>query len=117
MSFKNRYTLSERVNLAVKIIEMHNDRLPIIVEKREGSNVKDINKSKFLVPHNITVGKFIMELRKHIEITPQQAIYIFVGNGTIPQTSLEISHLYRQYKDDDGFLYVTYSGENTFGTF
>jgi GABA(A) receptor-associated protein len=23
--------------------------------------------------------------------------------------------IYEQYKDDDGFLYIVYSGENTFG--
>lgn len=26
-----------------------------------------------------------------------------------------MSTIYDQYKDDDGFLYVVYSGENTFG--
>ncbi len=26
-----------------------------------------------------------------------------------------MSHIYEKYKDEDGFLYVTYSGENTFG--
>lgn len=28
-----------------------------------------------------------------------------------------MSTIYEQYKDDDGFLYVLYSGENTFGDF
>lgn len=28
-----------------------------------------------------------------------------------------MSHVYERYKDEDGFLYVTYSGENTFGAF
>lgn len=26
-----------------------------------------------------------------------------------------MSTIYEQYKDEDGFLYVVYSGENTFG--
>lgn len=26
-----------------------------------------------------------------------------------------MSHIYAKYKDEDGFLYITYSGENTFG--
>jgi GABA(A) receptor-associated protein len=113
--FKNKHTFSERVNLARKITDSHPDRIPIIVEKRKGTRIGDINKSKFLVPNDITIGKFIIEIRKHIEITPEQAIYIFVGDGTIPQSSTLISHIYRQYKDNDGFLYMTYSGENTFG--
>ena len=27
-----------------------------------------------------------------------------------------IGELYQQFKDEDGFIYVMYSGENTFGT-
>lgn len=26
-----------------------------------------------------------------------------------------MSEIYAQYKDEDGFLYILYSGENTFG--
>jgi GABA(A) receptor-associated protein len=26
-----------------------------------------------------------------------------------------MSDIYDEHKDDDGFLYITYSGENTFG--
>jgi GABA(A) receptor-associated protein len=26
-----------------------------------------------------------------------------------------MGHIYEKYKDEDGFLYITYSGENTFG--
>jgi len=26
-----------------------------------------------------------------------------------------MAHLYESHKDDDGFLYIKYSGENTFG--
>ena len=28
-----------------------------------------------------------------------------------------MSAIYEENKDEDGFLYMTYSGENTFGTF
>lgn len=28
-----------------------------------------------------------------------------------------LSAIYEENKDEDGFLYMTYSGENTFGTF
>jgi hypothetical protein len=33
------------------------------------------------------------------------------------QTAALMSHIYEKYKDEDGFLYITYSGENTFGGF
>lgn len=31
-------------------------------------------------------------------------------------TGALMSALYEEYKDEDGFLYMTYSGENTFGS-
>ena len=34
---------------------------------------------------------------------------------TVPQSSLTMGQLYEKEKDEDGFLYVAYSGENTFG--
>ena len=36
-------------------------------------------------------------------------------NETMPTTGDNIANLYSKYKDEDGFLYVTYAGENTFG--
>lgn len=53
-------------------------------------------------------------IRKRIKLSPEKAIFIFVGN-VLPPTAAMMSSVYDQNKDDDGFLYITYSGENTFG--
>ena len=53
-------------------------------------------------------------IRKRIKLSSEQAIFLFV-NGTIPSTSVVLYNLYDTCKDEDGFLYITYSGENTFG--
>lgn len=34
---------------------------------------------------------------------------------TIPQSSVSMGQMYEEHKDPDGFLYIAYSGENTFG--
>lgn len=34
-----------------------------------------------------------------------------------PFTAAMMSAIYEEHKDEDGFLYMTYSGENTFGSF
>ena len=33
----------------------------------------------------------------------------------MPTISENLSIVYRNHEDEDGFLYITYSGENTFG--
>jgi GABA(A) receptor-associated protein len=49
-----------------------------------------------------------------MQIRPEDAIFLFIGNN-IPPSSYNIGNLYHKYKDKDGFLYMQYSKENTFG--
>lgn len=46
----------------------------------------------------------------------KQAIFIFVDE-VLPPTAALMSSIYEEHKDEDGFLYITYSGENTFGQY
>ena len=44
----------------------------------------------------------------------EKAIFIFV-NKQLLAMSTGMAQVYKDHADSDGFLYVTYSGENTFG--
>ena len=94
----------------------HPDRIPVIVEKRAGDKqLPDIDKKKFLVPADLSVGQFMYVIRKRIKLSPEQAIFLFVAHGTVPPSVSTLQAVYDQHKDEDGFLYLTYSGENFFG--
>ena len=41
---------------------------------------------KYLVPVDLTIGQFIYVIRNRIEVTPEQALFLFV-NDTLPPTS------------------------------
>ncbi|PWZ27634.1 Autophagy-related protein 8C [Zea mays] len=99
---------------ANRIREKYPDRIPVIVEKAERSDIPDIDKKKYLVPADLTVGQFVYVVRKRIKLSAEKAIFIFVKN-TLPPTAALMSAIYEENKDEDGFLYMTYSGENTFG--
>jgi len=114
VNFKQEHDFQKRKEVADKIRSKYPDRIPVIVERGTKSNAPEIDKKKYLVPSDITVGKFVYEIRKHIKLAPEQAIFIFV-NDTLPPTASLMSDLYERNKDEDGFLYVTYNGENTFG--
>jgi GABA(A) receptor-associated protein len=114
--FKQSHTLEHRKNEAKRILAKYPDRIPVIVSKHEKTEVSDIDKKKFLVPLDLTVGQFKYVIRKRIHLTPEKAIFIFVNNNLPPVSEL-MRNLYNQHKDEDGFLYVMYSGENTFGSF
>ncbi|CAN7110263.1 unnamed protein product [Brassica rapa subsp. narinosa] len=116
--------LKKRSAEAARIREKYPDRILVIVEKGEKSDIPTIDKKKYLVPADLTVGQFVYVIHKRIKLSAEKAIFIFVDNVLPPTGTLISSYLlcalmsavYEEKKDDDGFLYVTYSGENTCGS-
>ena len=97
------------------MLEKYPDRIPIIVTKSRRSTLSDIDKNKFLVPVDLTVGQFMYVVRKRIKnIDSTQAIYLFINN-TLPQITSLIGEVYKNNKNKDNFLYIEYNGEETFG--
>lgn len=115
-SVKEAADLDSRKASASSIRTKHPDRIPVIVEKRSGdSSLPDIDKKKFLVPSDLTIGQFMYVIRKRIKLAPEQAIFLFVSQGTLPPSAMSLQTCYDAHCDEDGFLYMTYSGENFFG--
>ncbi|XP_073287846.1 autophagy-related protein 8f-like [Primulina huaijiensis] len=113
-SFREEHDLAKRRDEAARIREKYPDRIPVIVEKAENSNIPSIDKKKYLVPADLTVGQFVYVIRRRIKLSAEKAIFIFMDN-VLPPTGALMSTVYEEKQDEDGFLYVTYSGENTFG--
>ena len=115
MDFKTANELSYRRQLCEKLLKTYPNRVPIILEKHKKTDLPEIDKKKFLVPKDVTVGQFIYVIRKRVSIPPEQAIYIFI-NGKLYPTSHTLASVYEDAKDkEDELLYITYSGESTFG--
>jgi GABA(A) receptor-associated protein len=112
--FKKAHPFEKRKAEANRIRSKYPDRIPVIVERAEKSDIADIDKKKYLVPSDLTIGQFVYVIRKRIKLTPEKAIFIFVNN-TLPPTAAMVSQIYKEHQDEDGFLYCTYSGESTFG--
>jgi len=113
-SFKKKHTFEKRLSESKKILQKYNNRVPIIILQDNKSSLPKLDKIKYLVPNDITVAQFIFIIRKRISITPEEAIFVFV-NETLPPSSYLMSLIYNEYKDEDGFLYLKITSENTFG--
>lgn len=113
-SFKDNLPFDKRREEAVRIRAKFPGKIPVIVEKAKGADIVDIDKSKFLVPGDLTVGQFVFVIRKRLILPPDKALFVFVGS-TLPPTGAMLKEVADVYCDRDGFLYVTYSGESTFG--
>lgn len=109
-----RKPLKQRKSVADQIISRYPDRVPVLIDKLHKSPIPDINKNKFVVPSDITIGKFLFEIRKHITLQSDQAIFLFVNN-ILPPASTVMGAIYDSHKNEDNFLYITYAGENVFG--
>ena len=99
-----------------QLIKKYPDRIPIICERSNVSNndCPIIDKNKFLVPFDFTFGQFLLIIRKRMKLPPEKAIFLFINNK-IHNSSQLISSIYDNNKSENGFLYVTYTSENTFG--
>ena len=114
INFKKNNNFQKRFEESKNIIQKYPDRFPIIVEKLKDSKLNNIDKSKYLVPKDMSIGQFIYIIRKRIHLESNQALFCFINN-ILPPTNHLISNIYNEFKDDDGFLYIIYSSENTFG--
>ena len=114
MGFKLDFDKKERICESTKIIIKYPTRIPIIVEKYTNCKLNDINKKKYLVPKDMTMGQFTYIIRKRISLDSTEAIFITI-NGSLSSSSEIVGSVYESKKDKDGFLYLTYTSENTFG--
>jgi GABA(A) receptor-associated protein len=117
MSYFKSKSLEERKMESQRILSKYYDRIPIIVDKSESRNniLPDIDKHKYLVPNDLTIGQFQHVIRKRIKLEPSVALFIFVNKNIIPPSTEFVSVIYDEYKSEDGFLYICYATENTFG--
>lgn len=113
--FKQKHSIAKRMSESSRILSKFSDRIPVICERNPSNNtLEHIDKNKFLVPNDLTVAQFVMVIRNRLKLTPSHAIFLIVGDS-IPGPMSTIADLYYHHKDDDGFLYIQYSAENTFG--
>lgn len=100
---------------SLKIREKYPDRIPIICEKDPKSSLIDIDKSKYLVPHDLTVSQFAFIIRKRLNIDKSTALFLLVNGKDAITGDMTLSEVYEKKKDVDGFLYISYTGEIIWG--
>jgi GABA(A) receptor-associated protein len=108
ISFNLRSEESERIRRKFP------DRIPVIIEKYNYSKIEEIDKTKYLVPNDLTLAQLVYVIRKRIKMAPEKALFFFI-NDDIPTSTEIMSSVYNKYKHEDGFLYIHFAEENTFG--
>ena len=60
------------------------------------------------------MSQFLYVIRKRIKLKPSESIFIMANNRLCPNNTT-LYEIYEKSVDKDGFLYITYTSENTFG--
>lgn len=114
-SFKSMYNLEQRKTKSSDLLKKYPEVAPIIIEKYSSSKItEELKKNKFLISKKEQFSTLATIIRKYLSLDKSKALFFYVNNKIINQTDL-ISDLYSKYIDEDGFLYIEYAYENTFG--
>jgi len=91
-------------------------KVPVIVERyAKETSLPMLDKSKFLVPQDLQMAKFLAVIRNRMRVQQTQAFYLIINNRTLASMTKTMAEIYKENKDEDGFLYVTYASQEMFG--
>lgn len=106
----------ERVKKSQIILEKYPDRVPLIIQpSKNDRDLYPIDKSKYITPRDLTLLQLQQIIRKRVKFPAEKAMFMFINNKIYPITTA-VGPIYDTNKDADGFLYVTYCQESTFGS-
>ncbi len=107
--------LDQRKARAEALARKYPNRLALIIKSAvtEPGAQADGPTNKFIVPLTCTVADVLQHLRKRINVTAYQALYLCV-NDTILSGAQTMESII-SHKSDDGFVYLTYCMESVFG--
>ena len=115
-SFRDK-PFEERLDESERIREKFPERLPVIVERahtRGGRDTPELDRSRFLVPQDLTLGQLVYVIRRRLSLPADRALFVFCGS-TLPPATVLLRELFAANRDPDGFLYLSYSSEASFG--
>tara|TARA_Y100001970_G_C14258047_1_gene877069 strand:+ start:1949 stop:2245 length:297 start_codon:yes stop_codon:yes gene_type:complete len=89
----------------------HPDKIPVIVK-----NNKTKETMKYLVQERISLCQFLLILRKKINLSEEEGLYIYANDHVLIDMTFPMIEIYNRHKNEkDGLLYLTITGENVFG--
>ena len=112
-SFKENHPFLKRKEESDRILAKYPYRVPVICE-RITRRINELDRKKYLCPGDLSLANFMYVIRKRMKLEPEKAIYLFINDKLCPTSAL-LSQIYDENKDEDGFLYIKYDGESTFG--
>ncbi len=113
-------SFQERVERSSALKEKYPHCVPVIVRKNKNDKIlQDEIQSRYLIPKNVEISYLLISIQKKLKIDANKALFVFVqqnnNSSFLVTPSMNIQEIYNSYGSSDGFLYLIYTTENTFG--
>ncbi len=123
--------LELRKNASKKLLMKYPEYRPFIIDlmpswKSNNNNNNQqtlkLDKTKFLVAQNKTIGHLLYHVRTHLILKSNEAVFFLTENDGLPATNETIGSFYNRQmllkkpEECDGFVYLYYCIESTFGS-
>lgn len=106
--------LEERIAHRARGLARRPTHIPVILE-RGSEDAPEISQERYLFTPTLTGSQLHFVVRRQMNLDSKQALFILC-NGCIIHSQATVVDLYEKYRDSsDGFLYISYALENTFG--
>lgn len=112
---KKSLSFSERKQISEKILSSDPECIPVILEKDPKSNLAFPKNSVFKFNKKYRMNMIIPLLTKNIQLSPEQSIFLIVEKKYFISGNDFLYEIYNKYKNNDGFLHITYSSELVWG--
>ncbi|XP_058389871.1 microtubule-associated proteins 1A/1B light chain 3C-like [Diceros bicornis minor] len=114
--FKQRKSLGKVLEEVAGIRVKFPGKIPVVVERYPREQVlPSLDKTKFLVPQELTMTQFLGVVQSRMVLGATAAVYLLVNSRNMVSMSVTMAEIYRDYRDEDGFLYLTYASQEVFG--
>ena len=115
IGFRARLPLAQRIAMRCAALARRPDHLPVILE-RGTVDTPWLDREKFLLQRDVTVAMLLAVVRRRLEMSPAQSLFLTTRDSVLLGAQTLLLEVYQQHRDrEDGFLYLRYAVESTFG--
>ena len=91
--------MEERKNVANRILNEYQNRLPIICEVAPNSVLPPLKKTKYLVSYDMTISQFMFLIRRNIELSKETSLFLLTPKGIGLVGNSSMLEEYNKHKD------------------
>nr|XP_012606595.1 microtubule-associated proteins 1A/1B light chain 3C-like [Microcebus murinus] len=112
--FTQRKSLATRQEEVAGTQARFPNKIPVIVERYPREKFLPLlNKTKFLVSQELTMTQFLSIIRSHVVPRATEAFCLLVNNKNLLNINVTMAETYKDWKDKDGFMCMTYASQET----